>query len=142
MLTRGPMLGAALLATAAMTAAGCGGSSHFANKPRPPVPVQLTGVITDKGVTISPNRVGAGPIVLLISNQTQQAHTITLDGESTEDTVGPINPLDTAKLQQTLEQGTYQVKAGSSKALSKELKAGNIEVGPPRKDSSDKVLLP
>jgi hypothetical protein len=142
MLTRGPLTGAALLATAAMTAAGCGGASHFKNEPRPPAPVQLTGVITDKGVTVSPDRVGAGPVILLISNQTQQAHTITLDGGNTKDTVGPINPLDTAKLQQTLEQGDYQVKAGSSQALSKELKAGTLTVGPRRRSSADQVLLP
>jgi hypothetical protein len=142
MLTRGPIYGAALLALAAMTAAGCGGGSHFENKPRPPAPIQLTGVITDKGVTVSPNRVGQGPIILLISNQTQEAHTITLDGQDTKDTVGPINPLDTAKLQQTVAQGTYKVKAGSSKAAAKELKPGNLEVGPPRKSSSDQVLLP
>jgi hypothetical protein len=142
MLTRGPLIGTALLATAAVTATGCGGGSHFENKPRPPAPVQLTGVITDKGVTVSPNRVGAGPVILLISNQTQDAHTITLDGENTRDTVGPINPLDTAKLQQTVQQGTYQVKAGSSRAAKKELKAGSIDVGPPRKSSSDQVLLP
>jgi hypothetical protein len=142
MLTRGPSTGAALLALAAMTAAGCGSSSKFENKPRPPAPVQLTGVITDKGVTVSPDRVGAGPVILLISNQTQQAHTITLDGGATKDTVGPINPLDTAKVQQTLEQGAYKVIAGSSKAVSKELKPGTLDVGPRRRSSSDQVLLP
>jgi hypothetical protein len=142
MLTRGPVNGAALLATAAITVAGCGGSEKFKNDPRPPAPVQLTGVITDKGVRISPNRVGAGPVILLISNQTQDAHTLTLDGAGTKDTVGPINPLDTAKLQQTLQQGSYQVKAGSSKALSKELKPGTLDVGPRRRSSSDQVLLP
>jgi hypothetical protein len=127
---------------AAMTAAGCGGGGKFQNKPRPPAPVQLTGVITEKGVTVSPNRVGAGPVILLISNQTQQAHTITLDGGSTRDTVGPINPLDTAKVQQTLQQGDYQVKAGSSKALAKQLKPGTLTVGPERKSSSNQVDLP
>jgi hypothetical protein len=142
MLKRGPIYGAALLALAAMTASGCGGGGKFQNKPRPPVPVQLTGVITDKGVTISPNKVGSGPIILLISNQTQQAHTITLDGQNTKDTVGPINPLDTAKLQQTVEQGAYKVKAGSSSAAPKELKPGTLVVGPPRKSSSDQVDLP
>jgi hypothetical protein len=104
--------------------------------------VQLTGVITDRGVTISPNRVGAGPVILLISNESKQAHTVTLDGGKTTDTVGPINPLDTAKLQQTLQQGSYQIKAGSSKALPRELKPGTLNVGPPRRDSSDQVLLP
>src|SRR3954465_1500401 len=130
MLTRGPFVGTALLAMAAITATGCGGGSHFKNDPRPPAPIQLTGVITEKGVTLSPNRVGAGPVIVLISNQTQQAHTITLDGQNTTDTVGPINPLDTAKLQQTLQQGTYRVKAGSSKAVPKQLKAASLQVGP------------
>jgi hypothetical protein len=142
MLKRGPATGAALLATAAMSAAGCGGGSDFKNDPRPPAPVQLTGVITDKGVTVSPNRVGAGPVIILISNQSKQAHTITLDGGRTLDTVGPISPLDTGKLQQTLEQGSYKVKAGSSRAQLRELTPGTLTVGPPRKDSSNQVLLP
>ena len=142
MLTRGPVTGTALLATAAMTVAGCGGGSDFKNDPRPPAPVQLTGVITEKGVTVSPDRVGAGPVILLISNQSKQARTITLDGGSSTDTVGPINPLDTARLQQTLERGSYEVKAGSQQAQAKSLKAGTLVVGPPRKDSSDQVLLP
>ena len=49
---------------------GCGGGSDFQNKPRPAVPVELTGVITDSKVTVSPNKVGAGPIVITVSNQT------------------------------------------------------------------------
>ena len=142
MLTRGPIYGAALLALTAIGATGCGSGSKFENNPRPPVPVQLTGVITEKGVTISPNKVGGGPVRLIISNQTQDAHTITLDGGNTTDTVGPINPLDTATLQQTLVQGSYKVKAVSSKAVQKEVKPGKLEVGPPLKNSSSQVLLP
>ena len=142
MLKSGPVVGFALLATAATTAAGCGGGSQFKNEPRPPAPVQLTGVIRDDKVTVSPNRVGAGAVILLISNQSQDAHTITLDGVDTKDIVGPINPLDTAKLQQTLKEGNYTVKAGSSKAVAKEIKPAALVVGKPRQDSSDKVLLP
>ena len=142
MLTRGPFYGAAFLALTAIGATGCGGGSKFENNPRPPAPVQLTGVITEKGVTISPNKVGGGPVRLIISNQTQDAHTITLDGGNTTDTVGPINPLDTATLQQTLVQGSYKVKAGSAKAVQKEVKPGTLVVGPPRKSSSGQVLLP
>ena len=67
---------------------------------------------------------------------------MSLDGGNTTDTVGPINPLDTATLQQTLVQGRYQVKAGSGKAVQKEVKPGKLEVGPPRKNSSGQVLLP
>lgn len=121
---------------------GCGGSD-FKNKPRPPTPIQLTGVITDKNVTVSPAKFGAGPITLTISNQTQASHTVTLEGAPLQkkatptQTVGPINPLDTANIQQTLPQGDYVVKVASSK-----IKPAKLRVGPPRKSSSGTLLLP
>jgi hypothetical protein len=142
MLYSGRIVAFALLATAGVTAAGCGGSSDFKNDPRPPAPVQLTGVIRDDKLTVSPNRVGAGPIIIFISNQTQRAHTVTLDGVDTRDTVGPVNPLDAAKIQQTLKQGKYTVKAGSTQATAHEIAPATLSVGPPRNDSSNKVLLP
>lgn len=131
-----------LLVAGALLLGGCGGGSKFKNEPRPPAPVQLTGVVTDKEVTVSPDRVGGGPVILIVSNQTQQAHTITLEGAGSTDTVGPINPLDTAKLQQTLEPGTYTVKAGSPKAQTKEILPGKLVVGPKRESSSGDLLLP
>jgi hypothetical protein len=131
-----------LLVVAAVFVAGCGSSKKFDNNPRPPTPVQLTGVVTDKQVTISPKRVGAGPVILLVSNQTDSAHTITLEGGGTTDTVGPINPLDTAMLQQTLKPGTYTVKAGSKQATTKEIKPGSLTVGESRESSSNQLLLP
>src|SRR3954453_3187979 len=99
MLKSGPALRFAILATMAAGVAGYGGSSEFKNDPRAPAPVQLTGVIRDDKVTVSPNRGGGGPIILLIPNQPQQAHTIALDGVDTQHPVGPITPSDTAKLQ-------------------------------------------
>jgi hypothetical protein len=142
MLTGEPWCAVALLATTAMVVAGCGGDEKFANEPRPPAPVQLTGVVRDDKVTVSPNRVGEGPIILLISNQTDNPHMITLDGGSIKETVGPVNPLDTAKIQQTLEQGSYEVKAGSEQAVAKEIAPAILEIGPKRKSSRDTLLLP
>jgi hypothetical protein len=130
-----------LLASIAIVG-GCGGGSHFKNNQRPPVPVQLTGVVTDKEVTISPKRVGGGPVILIVSNQTDRAHTFTLEGGGTTDTVGPVNPLDTAQLQSTLKPGVYTLKAGSKVATPKEIKPGTLTVGPPRSSSSDQLLLP
>jgi hypothetical protein len=142
MLNSGPVYAFALLATGGAMATGCGGESKFENKPRPAAPVQLSGVINDKGVTVSPNKVGAGPVILLISNQTEEARTITLEGEDVKDTVGPVNPFDTAKLQQTLDTGNYEVRAGSAKAVVRELRPAKLRIGPPRKSSSNQVLLP
>ena len=142
MLKGEPWCAFALLATTAVVAAGCGGDEEFKNDPRPPAPVQLTGVIRDDKLTVSPNRVGGGPVILLISNQTEDPHTITLDGSGIKETVGPINPLDTAKIQQTLEQGNYEVKAGSEQAVAKEIAPAILQIGPPRKSSKNQVLLP
>lgn len=144
MLKSGPFCAFALLATAGMSAAGCGGGTHFKNHPRAPAPVQLTGVIRDNRLTVSPNRVGAGPIILLVSNQTQDAHTVVVSGGGgDEDTiVGPVNPLDVAKIQQDFKEGTYTVKAGSKAAVAHQPKPATLHVGPPRRDSSDQVMLP
>ena len=122
--------------------AGCGGGKDFENNPRPPVPLQLTGVITQKSVTVSPRKVGAGPVVITVSNQTGESHTLTLDGQGIQERVGPINPLDTAQIQKTLKPGTYQVKAGSEKATDSTIQAATLKIGKERVSGSDKVLLP
>ena len=131
-----------LCTAGAVFVAGCGGGKDFKNNARPAVPVQLTGVITDSQVTISPRRVGAGPVILNISNQAKGAHTITLEGAGATDTVGPVNPLDTAQLQQTLKPGTYTIKAGSKQATSAIIRPFTLVVGQPRTSSSNQLLLP
>jgi hypothetical protein len=129
-------------ATTVIALSGCGGGQDFANKPRPPVPLQLTGVITKAKVTISPRKVGAGPVVITVSNQTGQSHTLTLDGQGLQESVGPINPLDTAQLQKTLEPGRYTVTAGSEQAAAKQIAPATLVIGKERASASDKVLLP
>lgn len=142
---RGRIRAAALLSGAALTVAsfaGCGGSD-FKNKLRPPVPIQLTAVITDKNITVSPSKFGAGPITLVISNQTQQSHNVTLEPaplnkqSAPTQTVGPINPLDTANIQQDMTEGKWQVKVSSGS-----IQPATLIVGPKRKSSSSDLLLP
>jgi hypothetical protein len=142
MMKSGRTRDALLLLAGALFVGACGGGGNFKNDQRPPTPLQLTGVVRDEGVTVSPKRVGAGPVILIISNQTDRAHTITLEGGGSTDTVGPINPLDTAKLQQTLKPGRYTVKAGSPAASAAEIKPGRLAVGPERSSSSNQLLLP
>ena len=134
----------AAIVVASLALAGCGGDDDFENEPRPPVPLQLTGVITDGKVTVSPDEVGAGPVVITVSNQTDQSRTLTLEGgpRNIQERVGPINPLDTATIQKTLERGTYTVKAGSEKAVAREITPAELKIGAPRKSASDRVLLP
>jgi hypothetical protein len=104
--------------------------------------VELTGVIQEDRITVSPDRAGAGPIVITISNQTPDAHTVTLEGEQIRERVGPIPPQDTGTIQKTLTPGAYEVRAGSSVAVPKEIQPAHLEVGRERPSSSDRLLLP
>jgi hypothetical protein len=132
------------LSVIGLVAAGCGGGgSDFKDKPRPAVPVMLNGVITESRVTVQPNRIGAGPIVITVANETQRSHTLTLDGPNIAPVrVGPINPQDTAEIQQDLKPGQYTVKAGSSQAVAKEIAPAHLIFGKARKPSNDQVGLP
>jgi hypothetical protein len=126
----------------ALVIGGCGDDDDFENEPRPPVPVQLSGVITESEVSVEPRSIGAGPIVLLVDNQTDQAHTVTLDGPSGTEEVGPINPRDAGRIQHDLTQGTYEIRAGSDEAQEREIEPAKLNVGPKRPSSSNDVLLP
>ena len=95
--------------------AGCGGED-FKNEARAPVRLALTGVIQDDKVTVSPDEIGAGPISITISNQTNAPRTITLEGVDVTERVGPLDPLATDTIQRTLEPGSYEVRAGSRRA--------------------------
>jgi hypothetical protein len=56
--------------------------------------------------------------------------------------VGPINPLDTATIQKTVVPGNYEVRAGSSAAVPKEIAPATLRVGRARANSSNRVLQP
>jgi hypothetical protein len=128
-------------AIAAVLLAACG-EDDFKNEPRPPVPVGLSGVIQDDRVTVSPAKLGAGPVLITISNQAQGARTVTLEGESIVQRAGPIQPGDTATIQRTLAPGSYEVRAGSRTALRREIVPAVLDIGAERPDSNNKLLLP
>src|SRR5262249_10023710 len=128
---------------AALLVVGCGGGKDFADKPRPAAPITLTGVISSKGVTVSPNKVGAGPVVILVSNQTRVPHTLELAGAAIQALrTTPVAPSDTGRIQTTLSKGIYTVKAGSEKAVVRELAPAHLVIGPDRPDSNNQVGLP
>jgi hypothetical protein len=129
------------LAIAAAVVAGCGGED-FKNEARAPIREALTGVIQNDKVTVSPSRLGAGPVEITISNQTDADHTVTLEGESIVERQGPVQPGATVTIQKTLSKGSYQVKAGSEKAVPKEIRPAVLTIGKERKNSNNDVLLP
>ncbi len=112
----------------------CGQRDVDRSPPRPPVAARITGVITAQQVTVSPSRIGGGPIVLTVSNRDEDSHTVILEGARTRERVGPINPQDTATITAELTQGAYAVRAGSGHRVnpSGQVEPARLVVGPRR----------
>ena len=143
---RKPGIVTALFASAAALAGGCGGSGNddYANNPRPPAPINITAAITDRAVSVSPEEFGAGPVVLIISNQTDAAQTVTLETDEiggtsagVKQTTSPINPAGTATLKVDLAQGTYAVSVASAS-----IEPAELNVGEPRESAQNDLLQP
>jgi hypothetical protein len=127
---------------AAAIAAGCG-EDDFENEPRPPVTLELTGVIQEDKLNVSPSRnLGAGPFSILISNQTDAEHTVTLEGGSIQKRVGPVAPGDTVEIKRTLAPGSYEVSAGTARAVRREIQPATLDIGEERENSNSDLLLP
>jgi hypothetical protein len=138
-------MGGRVLATFAVVAvlvAGCG-DEDFERKARAPVRTELSGVIQKDVVTVSPARdLGAGPFEFTISNQTDEPHTVTLEGERVKVDAGSVQPTDTLTFRQTLEPGRYEVRAGSEQAVPKEIKPAVLDIGSERSDSNSDLMQP
>lgn len=145
--------GALLLASVIL--AGCGGgSAHFANRPRPPSPVNVTVYVNDHRVSISPSSVGGGPDVFIVTNQASQSESLTVahagdPGAAPLAQTSPISPQATAQVTVDLSPGDYVIAASSG--TSTEAAAGvptsgiqpaQLHIGAERPSSSNQLLAP
>lgn len=134
-----------------LLAAGCGGGAHFANKSRPPTPVDSTVYINDARVSVSPNSIGAGPVVFTITNQASRTETLTFQrdgGGSAVASSAPINPQTTTQVTVDFNQGDYTVAttdAGgtqAAKAAPSSIQDAKLHIGAPRSNSNGALLQP
>lgn len=97
----------------AVLVGGCGSSGDYANDPRPPRPLNVTVSVSDKRIDITPHEIGAGPVTVLISNQSGRSRDVSLTAPEGSDSAcvqadtasGPINPMGTARLSVNLVEG-------------------------------------
>jgi hypothetical protein len=136
---------AALALAGTAGVAACGGGGPRTNIPRPPAPVTLTGAIHPRFVQVSPARVGAGQITLVVSNQTRRAQTVTME---TDDAPGSgrvgrtastprIPPRATGRLTIKARRGDYMVHVGD-----RTVAVAHVTVGRRRPSAQNDLLLP
>ena len=128
----------AALAAFALIASGCGSDDEARSEQRPPVPVNVSVHIGAERVTASPAEIGAGPVTLLVSNQSGASQTLTVDGPRLQRTAGPIPSKDTATVKATMQQGDFTLSAEESAGLA----PATLTVGPPRPSAQNELLLP
>jgi hypothetical protein len=124
--------------------AGCGDEGgDYANKPRPATPINVTAAVSDKEISISPKKFGAGPVVIIVSNQTGAKQRVTLQTEELggnqpglKQSTDPIAPRGTGTLKADVREGSYALSVSDGP------KAAMLEVGPKRKSAQDQLLEP
>jgi hypothetical protein len=142
--TAAVVLGAAVVVP--LLLGGCGsGDTPYENRDRPPIPMVVTAYISKDRVSVSPAVFGAGPIRLIVTNQTDRSQQITLetsdrpgsDTAGVRQQTGPINPRDTAALQADVRQGDYSVHVSGG-----DIRPAKLAVGSQRDTSQQDLLLP
>ena len=130
---------AAVTASAALLmVAACGGAEERSSTLRPPSPVNVAVTISEKRVTVSPPKIGAWQIALIVSNQASASHRLTLEGPRVRRSIGPINPADTGTLKVSVRPGEHDLSADGATGI----RPARLVVGPKRPSSQNELLTP
>jgi hypothetical protein len=138
---------AACVLTAALGLAACGSSKHsYDNAARPAASIVVSAAIDNGQISVSPRKLGAGPITLVISNQSNASQQVTLETADSPGgsgpgakalQTGPINPRETASVKADVKPGTYRLHVGADG-----VRAARIVVGRARPSAQNDLLQP
>ena len=122
-------------------AAGCGSEETHVNDDRPASAVTVTASVVDGELTVSPTKIGAGPVRFLVSNQTQRDVRLTFETAGSEAGTTArspsIAPAGVASMQADPQEGEYELRASD-----REIPPVTITVGAPRASGQDELLQP
>jgi hypothetical protein len=135
---RGRPAALAGLALLAVLALGACGSKDFPNDPRAPAPKEISAKVDSRQVVVSPDKIGAGLAVFTVANLSESPVRFTVSGPKTEASTAEIEPGSPANLKVNLREGDYRVSAGRGVNI----RPDTIAVGPERKSSQNRLLLP
>lgn len=151
----------AVLACAALFAAGCGAESH-PNDPRPQSPTRVSVTVSEGQVTVEPAQIGVGPeptqqipqnahasqpqvesraplnVVFVAANLTDVDSHLQIRGSGENLSSEPLHADNNVTLQATLPTGVYRVSAADVPSA----KPAKLVVGSYRSSSQNDVLLP
>lgn len=129
---------------ASLPLAGCAGDDAYQNTRRPPAPINVNAAIDEDVIRVTPRSFGAGPVVLVVANESGAAQTLTFETDELAGRTGGLRRstrriLDgaTATLQVNPRPGQYRLGTGSDA-----VRAATVEVTGSRPSAQDALLLP
>jgi hypothetical protein len=129
-----------IVGVTAILLTGCGGGSGtFANKPRPPAPITITGSVSNSRILISPSRFGAGPIHLIVTNLASQSVSLAVQdahGHAIAN-LQSINPDTPGNVKFDIAPGDYSVIPSQAG-----IKPAQLHVGNERPSTGNPLLQP
>ena len=144
-----------ILAASAAGVSGCGSAgSPAASRPDPPTPIALSAFVGRDVIHVAPARLGAGPVLLTVADQSPRAIALILSRAGSRQVIArtaPINPEGVIQVKLDLGSGRYTVAARPSTGRHPTLRAevdapatvtSTLRVGPLRTSSGDQVLQP
>jgi hypothetical protein len=137
-----PVTGCALALSGILAAAGCGGDGDRVDRDKPAASINVTAAIAGGRIHVSPRTFGAGPIRLIVSNQTATAQAVTLETDGSgspgiTQTTAPISPAGTGTIEVSVERGRYALKTAD-----RSIRAAAVSVGAARPSAQDELLQP
>lgn len=134
----------ALGCASALVLSSCGGGSNYKNELRPPAPINVTVYVSPKSVSVSPAEFGGGPIVVIVTNQSDKSQDVTLETDElgatapgVKQSTGPISPRGTGRLKVDVTSGNYKLSTGSGA-----IRPAKLKVGAQRASAQNQVLQP
>ena len=118
---------------------------------RPPAPINLTVYVNDARVSVSPETIGAGPVVFIVTNQSSRAEALAISRAGQNQplaSTAPINPQGTTQVAVDFRPGDYTVSTSSRGTTDAQLsqappiRSAQIHIGHERATSSNQLLQP
>ena len=135
---------AAAFALAGLLALSACGEEDHVNRDRPAQSITVTAAIIDGRIHVSPESFGAGPIRLIVANETDAEQAITFETDEVDSDkpgvtqkTGPINPADTTTIELDVREGDYAISAEDG-----DIRPASVKVGARRPSAQNDLLLP
>jgi hypothetical protein len=129
-----------LVGVTAILVTGCGGGTGtFANRPRAPEPITITGSVSNSRVLISPTTFGAGPIDLIVTNLATRSISLAVQDASGHAVANlqEINPQTPGDVKLDIAPGDYAVIATQTG-----IRPAELHVGSERPSTANGALQP